>query len=147
MRNQERITLCQKHLLGIQAMTLKITWRKCLRRRSARERQRMVEAVQVHKQNHSENKIIHPCKNMSCVRKLIHESQLSKTETGRSIEYIIFMKECQIYVRSLVPVWVYCLHYSLMHNKYSLQLTFMFCPFQMEHAWSEKKIYLSMLPI
>lgn len=47
---------------------------------------------------------LHPCKNMSCVRKLIHESQLSITETGRLIEYIIFMKECQIYVRSLVPV-------------------------------------------
>lgn len=68
MRNQERITLCQKHLLGIQAMKLKITWRKRLRRRSARVRRRMVEAVQVHKQNHSGNKIIHPCENMSSVQ-------------------------------------------------------------------------------
>lgn len=58
MRNQERITLCQKHLLGIQAMKLKITWRKRLRQRSARVRRRKVEAVQVHKQNHSGNKII-----------------------------------------------------------------------------------------
>lgn len=65
-----------------------------------------------------------------------------KGRNGRSIEYIIFIKECQIYVRSLVSVWVYCLHYPLMHNKYSLQWTFVFCPFQMEHAWREKKKYI-----
>lgn len=86
----------------------------------------------------SENDIIHPCKtDVMCCKAHSWKSIVKKEEMEGQLNILFLSKNV-----SLVSVWVYCLHYPLMHNKYSLQWTFVFCPFQMEHAWPEKKKYI-----